>query len=339
VRNARIQTQLISDLLDVSRITLGKLEITKEPVDLSDVVSSSLDSMRALAQDAGVTLVADLGADMGCVDGDQLRLQQLINNLVGNAIKFSSKGGSVRVTTHRDGPNAVATVSDDGAGIDPAILPLLFDRFWQADTTSRRTHSGLGLGLAIVRHVAQMHGGSVRAESAGPGQGAVFTVTLPLMPEADSVSVTAPRPRPAFVESADLHGLRVLIVDDDEDGRLWVKRMVVGAGAEAVDVADVGQALAAVETFRPHVLVSDLAMPVRDGFDLLGFLRSRGHSPAVLPAIALSAFAASEHKQRALAASYAAFFAKPPEPHELLAAIAKFGSARRSLFATTRNAP
>jgi signal transduction histidine kinase len=340
VRNARIQTQLISDLLDVSRITLGKLEISKEPVDLGDVITASLESMRAAADDAGVDLDLDLAPDAGRIDGDVVRLQQMITNLVGNAIKFSPKGATVSITTRREGENAIISVVDEGDGIDPDILPLLFDRFWQADTTSRRTHSGLGLGLAIVRHVAQMHGGTVRAESAGLGKGAQFMVTLPVMAEAGGVVTPTPmRSHPALQESADLRGLRVLIVDDDEDGRQWLKRMIMEAGAEAVDVGDVANALVAVESFQPHVLVSDLAMPVRDGFDLLGFLRTRGHSPAVLPAIALSAFAASEHKQRALAASYAAFFAKPPEPQELLGAIAKLGSARRSLFATTRRTP
>jgi signal transduction histidine kinase/ActR/RegA family two-component response regulator len=333
VRNARFQTQLISDLLDVSRITLGKLEISKEPLDLGDVVAASVESMRAVSDDAHVTILVDDAAEIGTIDGDPVRLQQMITNLVGNAIKFSPKDGAVRITTRRDGLNATISVQDEGTGIDPAILPLLFDRFWQADTTSRRTHSGLGLGLAIVKHVALMHGGSVRADSAGPGQGAEFTVTLPLMTQ-DAILASPPPLRSSDASGdANLTGLRVLIVDDDEDGRKWLRRMVEDAGAEALDVGDVAEALAAVESFRPHVLVSDLAMPLSDGFDLLGFLRSRGHSPAILPAVALSAFAASEHKQRALAASYAAFFAKPPEPRELLTAIANLGFTRRHIFA------
>ena len=331
VRNARFQTQLISDLLDVSAITLGKLELSKEPIDLRDVITVTVDSMRAIADDAGVTITLDMQDNIGPLDADPVRLQQVFSNLLGNAIKFSPKGGDVLLSVRRDGRSAVVRVVDQGRGIDPAILPLLFDRFWQEDTTSRRTQGGLGLGLAIVKHVAQMHGGTVSAESAGIGKGAQFTLTLPLM-SGTAIVPTPMRAHPSFGESSDLRGLRVLIVDDDQDGRQWVKRMVADAGAEAMDVSDVGEALAAVEEFRPHVLVSDLAMPVQDGFDLLGVLRTRGHSPAVLPAIALSAFAGPEHKHRALAASYQAFFAKPPEPRELLTAVASLGSARRRLF-------
>lgn len=328
VRNARFQTQLISDLLDVSRITLGKLEISKETLDLPEVVSTTVESLRGMCEHAGVTLEVDIQPNLGLIEADPVRLQQMISNLLSNAVKFSSKGDTVKITAGRDSANAVITVSDHGRGIEPSVLPLLFDRFWQDDTTSKRTHSGLGLGLAIVKHVALMHGGSVRAASEGLGHGAKFTVTLPL--GADGRTTLTPiRPHAAFGTSTDLRGLRVLIVDDDEDGRQWVKRLVVDAGAEAFDVSDVAAALEAVEGFGPHVLISDLAMPVQDGFDLLGFLRTRGHSPAKLPAIALSAFAGAEHKHRALAASYQAFLAKPPEPRELLHAVATLGQNRK----------
>jgi signal transduction histidine kinase len=333
VRNARFQTQLISDLLDVSAITLGKLELSKEPTNLGEVIAATVESMHGMAEEAGVMIDVDVEKDVGPLDADPVRLQQVFANLLGNAIKFSPKGSRVWISARRDGRSAVVRVVDHGRGIDPAILPLLFDRFWQEDTTSRRSQGGLGLGLAIVKHVAQMHGGTVHAESKGVGEGAKFTVTLPLMAATDTP--TPKRPHVSFGESSDLHGLRVLIVDDDEDGRQWVKQLVAEAGAEAMDVSDVGEALIAVEEFRPHVLVSDLAMPMQDGFDLLGFLRTRGHSPAVLPAIALSAFAGPEHKHRALAASYQAFFAKPPEPRELLTAVASLGSARRRLFTNT----
>ena len=328
VRNARFQTQLISDLLDVSRITLGKLDLAKETVALRDVISAAVESIRATAVDANVALEVDVAKDIGLLEGDPVRLQQMITNLVANAIKFSPKGATVRITARRDGSNAELRVVDEGRGIDPVMLPKLFDRFWQEDTTSKREHSGLGLGLAIVKHVALLHGGTVRAESGGAGQGAVFTVTLPL-PNPATLAPTPKRPHVAFSEKADLHGLRVLIVDDDEDGRLWVKRVLTDAGAEAVDVADVGEALSRVESFEPHVLVSDLAMPIQDGFDLVGFLRTRGHTPARLPAIALSAFAGAEHEHRALAASYQAFLAKPPDPRELLATVESLGDARR----------
>ena len=330
VRNARFQTQLISDLLDVSSITLGKLELVKESVDLAEVVTATVESIRGMANEVGVSVDADVDNEIGVLRADPVRLQQMISNLLGNAIKFSEKGGVVHIELRRDGQTAVVTVTDQGRGIDPSILPLLFERFWQEDTTSRRTHSGLGLGLAIVKHVAQMHGGEVKAASDGIGHGAVFTIRLPLVTDA-AADGPAPTngPHPASVSSSDLHGLRVLIVDDDDDGRQWVSRIVGDAGAEALDVADVGNALLAVEEFQPDVLISDLAMPVQDGFDLLGSLRTRGHSPAVLPAIALSAFAGAEHKQRALSASYQAFLSKPPEPKELLSIVATLGFARR----------
>jgi signal transduction histidine kinase len=328
VRNARFQTQLISDLLDVSRITLGKLELAKDTVDLGEVVSTTVESLRSMADDAGVTIEVDTQNDLGMLEADPIRLQQMISNLLSNAIKFSARGSRIRVVARRTEDAAVLTVADEGRGIEPEMLPLLFDRFWQQDTTSRRSHSGLGLGLAIVKHLALMHGGSVRASSGGLGKGAEFTITLPLANSARLAS-TPIRPHGAFGSPADLQGLRVLIVDDDEDGRQWVKRVLAESGAEALDVSDVAEALAAVDSFRPHVLVSDLAMPVQDGFDLLGFLRSRGHSPATLPAIALSAFAGAEHKHRALAASYQAFLAKPPEPRELLATVALLGGTRQ----------
>src|SRR5687768_10565081 len=238
VRNARFQTQLISDLLDVSAITLGKLELLKEPVDLGDVMTVTVDSMRGIAEEAGVRIAVDVEKNIGRLDADPVRLQQVFANLLGNSIKFSPKGGTVWLSAGREGPSAIVRVVDRGRGIDPAILPLLFDRFWQEDTTSRRSQGGLGLGLAIVKHVVQMHGGTVRAESEGAGKGAQFTVTLPLMSLASSAT-TPMRPHASFGESSDLHGLRVLIVDDDQDGRQWLKRIVADAGAEAMDVSEV----------------------------------------------------------------------------------------------------
>ena len=328
VRNARFQTQLISDLLDVSRITLGKLELEKETVDLTEVLNTTVESMRRAAADANVRIDLEVESGVGLIDADPVRLQQVVSNLLSNAVKFSNKGGVVNVRARVEGNSAVLTVRDHGNGIEASILPLLFDRFWQADTTSRRTHSGLGLGLAIVKHVTLMHGGHVSAASDGVGHGATFTITLPLL-KSPATPPSPVRPHKALGGPSDLHGLRVLIVDDDDDGRLWVRRVIHDAGGEALDVPDVGTALVAVEEFRPDVLISDLAMPVQDGFDLLGFLRTRGHSPAVLPAIALSAFAGAEHKQRALAASYQAFLSKPPETHELLAMVASLGFARK----------
>ncbi|MEO6447127.1 MAG: response regulator [Gemmatimonadaceae bacterium] len=328
VRNARFQTQLISDLLDVSRITAGKFQLDLQPVVLADAVEAAVDTVRSSAVQRQVTIATTIDRSIGVVEGDPVRLQQIAGNLLNNAVKFSEPGHTVTLSLRREGDEATLEVVDTGRGIEAALLDQIFERFWQDDTSSRRSHSGLGLGLAIVKHLSEMHRGRVSVRSDGLGKGAIFTVTIPIA-LASVRTVTPGLAVRGLGVAQDLTGLRVLIVDDDEDGRQWVRHIVVDAGAEALDVGDVGKALDAVESFTPHVLVSDLAMPNRDGFDLLGLLRARGHTPESLPSIALSAFASAEHRDRAFEATFQSFLSKPPDPRELIAVVAMLGARRR----------
>lgn len=320
-RNAKLQAQLISDLLDVSRITAGNIRLEKSIVSLADLVESTAENMVGTAAERDIELDVHIDSNIGPMRGDPGRLTQVVSNVLNNAVKFSDSGGVVHVSLKRgDGNFARLVVEDYGRGIGPSVLPRIFDRFWQEDTSSRRSHGGLGLGLSIVKHLVDLHGGSVIAESEGEGKGARFTISLPL-------SVTAEMPAIPDHDSGefeepdapiDLTGIRVLLVDDETDGREWVRHVIRSAGADTMDVSDVTQALAAVEAFAPHVVMSDLAMPLRNGFDFISELRTRGHTPAELPVVALSAFASAEDKEKALSAGFQYFLSKPPEWRELL---------------------
>lgn len=315
MRNARLQSQLISDLLDVSRITTGAgLRLDSEPVSLSDVVHTSIESMASAAAQRRITFECAIATHV-FVNGDAGRLAQIVSNLLSNAVKFSPPGAPVHVTLAPHEGRAQLTVVDKGRGIGPSVLPRVFDRFWQEDTTSRRSYSGLGLGLSIVRHLAAMHGGTVVAASEGEGRGAQFTVTLPML----EGGARAALPLEVMPDGAiDLRETRVLIVDDDTDGRAWVRHVLATAGADVLDVSDVSLALEALAVFRPHVVVSDLAMPVRNGFDFLESLRASESDGARLPVIAMSAFASADDRRRALNAGFQYFVAKPPRSQELL---------------------
>ena len=329
-RNARLQAQLISDLLDVSRITTGNdLRIETEPVSLAEIANASIDSMLATAGQRNIHVVRDIQGE-AIVDGDHGRLSQIVSNLLSNAIKFSNANGTVRVGLRIVDSNACLTIADVGRGIGHHALPHIFDRFWQEDTSSRRSHGGLGLGLSIVKHLTEAHGGSVTASSDGEGRGAEFTISLPLSSSASVAQLAAKKfETPAVgVEIIDLSGIRVLIVDDDTDSRAWVRHIIAAAGAETADVGSVSEALECVRMFNPHVMVSDLAMPKRNGFDLLLALRQRGFGEDKLPVIALSAFASAEDRRKALDANFNYFISKPPEPRELLRVVRQAG--RRS---------
>ena len=322
-RNARLQAQLISDLLDVSAISAGKSLVgDTEPVALSDVIDRTVESLLAQAAAKRVTIDRQVEAGVGVVLGDAGRLQQVVSNLVGNAIKFSATGGQVRVRLSAVAGKARLEVQDDGQGINPTLLPRIFDRFWQEDTSNRRSHAGLGLGLSIAFHLTTLHGGTIRAESEGEGRGATFIVEFPLMNDAELAALSS-NAETAHVETGepDLTGIRVLVVDDDHDGRAWVCHVLKTAGAETVDVSNVDDAMCAVEAFHPHVIVSDLAMPKRNGFDFAASLRHLGHTTANLPLIALSAHASAEDRHRALDASFDDFLAKPPDRIDLLRAV------------------
>ena len=323
-RNTRAQAQLINDLLDVSRIVAGKLQLDLYPVDPAPIMEESVELSRADAETKGVKLSLSVDGGTGPVLGDPLRLGQIVANLVTNAVKFTPSGGQVQVALARRGPDAVITVADSGIGIEPALLPRIFDRFRQADSTITRRHGGLGLGLAIVRHLAELHGGTVSAESPGPGQGATFTVRLPL-------AVARGRGARGETAAADtmpgtgvLTGVRVLVVEDHHDTAELMRTVLDRQGAEVRVVPSLGGALEALDR-DVHVLVSDIAMPDGTGYELVSRLRARerAHGQPALPAVAVTAFAGDDDRQRAAAAGFQHFAAKPIEPVELVDAVAR----------------
>jgi PAS domain S-box-containing protein len=328
-RNTRLQAQLIEDLLDVSRIISGKLQLDRQPVELAAVIEAAVQSLRSVADAKGVGLHLALEAGTGLVEGDPHRLQQVVLNLLSNAIKFTPADGRIDVRLGRAGDRARIGVSDTGQGIAPEVLPHVFDPFRQADGTHTKQHGGLGLGLAIVRHLVALHGGTTRVESEGPGRGATFTVELPLAGPGD---LGASRPHTRRGDGARgifdcppvLEGLRVLVVEDDPDARRFVARVLEECKAEVMAVGSAADALATLPRFRPHVLVSDIGMPRTDGYELLRMLRRRTPKEGGLtPALALTAYASSEDRGRALAAGYQLHLAKPVDPADLVDAVAE----------------
>ncbi len=323
-RNVRTQARLIEDLLDVSRIVAGKLRLARERVDLASVVESALESARAAAAEKGLGL--EPATLPGCeVVGDPVRLQQVVSNLLTNAVKFTPAGGRVRVTLERDDGTARIVVADTGRGIAPEFLPHVFDRFRQAERTTVHARGGLGLGLAIVQHLVEMQGGAVQAESPGEGRGATFTVTLPLV-AAESAAVAPERREPrgqprAAVDALD--GARVLVVDDDPDACDVLTTVLQEAGAEVRAVSSAKAAIDTAASFRPHAMVSDIGMPGEDGYTLIRRVRERestegGH----LPAVALTAFASHADREQALEAGFDAYLAKPVSPEALASTVA-----------------
>ncbi|HZS03522.1 MAG TPA: ATP-binding protein, partial [Blastocatellia bacterium] len=327
-RNARSQAGIIEDILDVSRIITGRLRLDFQTVDLQPVIEAAVDSVRPAAESRGVLIEQRLDAAVSHVSGDPQRIQQVIWNLLSNAIKFTPRGGRVRIALERINSHIEITVSDTGVGIRSEFLPYVFDRFRQADSSSTRMHGGLGLGLAIVRHLVELHGGAVSAESGGEGQGATFRVRLPLVAVRGETEGPGRRPPAALSKgglglSSDLKGVRVLVVDDEADARDLLSVVLAQSGAEVKAAASAAEALTAIEQWRPHVLVSDIGMPVEDGHALIRRLRALGPERGGLtPAVALTAYARSEDRLRALSAGYQMHVAKPVDPEELAAVIA-----------------
>lgn len=322
-RGARSQAKLIEDLLDVSRIVSGKLSLSMTPVDLRAVLNAAMDSQRPAAQGKNIKLEAAGELPEIAVIGDVGRLQQVFLNILTNAVKFTQPGGEVRVSLEKHGESASASVEDNGEGIAPEFLPYVFDRFRQADGTSTRNHMGLGLGLAIVKHVVEMHGGTVKAESAGVGKGARFTVTLPLAGTVDSKprGPIGDRMPGNYASQAGL-GMRVLIVEDDVETRDILAAILERGGFSYRVAARASEALTVLDDWRPDVIVSDIGMPDMDGYEFVKQLRSRsaaqgGH----IPALALSAFARNEDRDLALRSGYQAHVAKPVDPADLVKAI------------------
>ena len=334
-RNAKLQSELINDLLDVSRIISGKLRLDLQRTDVVAIVHDALVSVTPAAQQKGVQLLKSVDGNFDAIHADPSRLQQVIWNLINNAVKFTPAGGSVRTEVTQTATHLVIRVSDTGQGINPEFLPHLFERFRQEDATTTRMHGGLGLGLAIVKHIVDMHGGTVQATSAGEGLGAEFIVQLLLMGagsdesrrDLDETTLSSP-PREA-VPRINLHRARILIVDDDRDARNLASRVLREFGAEVAEASDVEQALLTLESFKPLVLVSDIGMPHQDGYDLIRRIRKAGYTAEALPAIAVTAFVRNDDRERILSGGYQMHLGKPIAPAELVTAIATLIAANQ----------
>jgi len=328
-RNAKTQAQLIEDLLDVSRVITGKLRLDVRPVMVAPVVESAIGSVAPAAEAKGVRIQTVLDPNAGPVSGDHNRLQQIVWNLVSNAIKFTPRGGRVHVRVERINSHVEIVVSDTGQGIRAEFLPFVFDRFRQAEAGSTRQHGGLGLGLAIVRHLVELHGGSVRVDSSGDGQGATFTVRLPVLavharPEQERVHPTAPMARAAGVGvQPNLSGIRVLLVDDEPDTRALLRTVLEGCGAEVRDANSADDGMKEATDWSPSIVVSDIGMPGTDGYDFMRMFREWERKRGTwIPAVALTAYARAEDRVRALAAGYQVHVAKPIDPVEFTMVVA-----------------
>jgi CheY-like chemotaxis protein/nitrogen-specific signal transduction histidine kinase len=327
-RNANSQCQLIDDLLEVSRIITGKLRLDFVGCELQPVIQAAAESLRPTAEAKGVKLHVAVPPNVGMVMGDRERLQQVVWNLVSNAVKFTPAGGEVNVKLNRINSHLEIAVSDTGAGIHPDFLPHVFDRFRQADGSTTRAHGGLGLGLAIVRHLVELHGGEVVADSSGVGRGATFSVRLPLMLAVESQGhVDVDKSRRIIASdhsSVALDGLRVLIVDDEEDARELVSVMLTKSGAAMKCAASSSEAMEIIESWRPDVLIADIGMPVEDGYGLIKRVRALSReSGGQTPALALTAYARTEDRVRALSAGYQVHLSKPVDRVELAAVVAR----------------
>jgi len=330
-RNTKSLAEIIDDLLEVSRIITGKLKLDVRSIELSPVIEAALDAVRPAIDAKDIDVQVSIEPSVGAILGDPNRLQQIVWNLLSNAIKFTPSKGHVAVQLERVGDDARITVSDDGAGISETFLPFVFDRFRQADSTFTRKHGGLGLGLAIVRHLVELHGGSVDAHSDGEGHGATFTATFPLLESCAAAGV--PHGTTAQSNGGNkLDGLRVLIVDDEPDAREILSTMLEQWGAQVTAVASAAEAIEYLggDERLPDVLVSDLGMPREDGFELISKVRAlEPERGGRIPAIALTAYARSEDRTRALAAGYEIHVPKPVEPAQLSLALGDLIRRRR----------
>ncbi len=313
-RNSKLQAQMIADLLDYAGITFGKIRWSAATIDPNAVVRAALDVISASATGQRVEIRASFNAEGVAVEADPARLQQVVWNLLSNAIKFSSEGGLVEVDVSRVGRNFQLVVRDHGKGISPAFLPHIFERFSQQDSSSTKSYGGLGLGLAIVKQIVELHGGAIEAYSGGEGQGATFSVTIPLSDKPLSPPVSDSQ----MTRSLNLNGVVALVVDDDTDARELTKRILTDAGAQVVEAATAESALAAIEGASANILISDIGMAGKDGYELIRSIRSRGFDAKVLPAIALTAFARMQDRSDALAAGFQDHVVKPIDPATLI---------------------
>jgi PAS domain S-box-containing protein len=337
-RNAKSQAQLVADLLDVSRIISGKLRLDVRTVDLISIVSAAIDSVRPAVDAKGIQLQTILDPETGPISGDADRLQQIVWNLLTNAVKFTPKGGRIQVKVQPIDSHAEIVVSDSGVGISKEFLPYVFDRFRQADASTTRIHGGLGLGLSIVRQLVDLHGGSASVHSEGEGKGATFTISLPFV----GVTGDEKEPEPAQPAQDDtdipfdglpsLQGLRVLVVDDEADTRELICEVLKECGSEVITSCSVVEALEALEQHKPDILISDLGMPDEDGYSLISKIRAlpveRGGQ---IPAAALTAYARTEDRMRVLRAGFQFHLPKPVDSAELVTVVASLaGRAYKS---------
>jgi PAS domain S-box-containing protein len=318
-RNAKSQAQIIDDILDVSRIITGNLYLDLHPIELEPIVENAINVVRPTADAKGITFEVKLDRVPALVLGDANRLQQVIWNLLSNAIKFTKSGGRVCLQIYNTSHDVQIQVTDTGQGISREFLPFVFDRFRQADSTTTRQHGGLGLGLAIARHLVEIHGGTIEAESDGPGSGATFTIRLPLLDSSSKVTETKP------VEVAGqalqlLSGVNVLLVDDDTDTLELMTTALTRRQATVTAVSSAGAAIKAIRERTPDVLISDIAMPEEDGYELIQQVRSLDFN---IPAVAITAYAKDEDRERALSAGFQIYLAKPVELAELISVVAK----------------
>nr|WP_315261229.1 ATP-binding protein [uncultured Duganella sp.] len=329
-RNARAQSQLIEDLLDMSSITSGRVKLEMQPLAPAVIAAAAIESVRAAAEAKQIHIEQDFAATPGMITGDAPRLQQILWNLLSNALKFTPHGGTVMVGVRREGEDIAISVRDSGIGITPDFLGHVFERFRQADATTTRRHGGLGLGLAIAKHLTEQHGGILSVDSAGEGLGACFTLRLPRQQVQQSDAAAPGQPAGTHAAAHDLSGLQILVVDDEDDARELIKRILADCNAHVLTAATATEALDLLQHERPDLMVSDLGMPEVDGYGLLDRIRALGPSRGGnLPAIALTAFARSEDRIKALSSGFLAHIAKPIEPSELIAKVAAMGAARR----------
>jgi len=332
-RNAKLQAELIEDLLDVSRILQGKLSLSAHPVALAATIRAALEIVRLPAAAKSIDIEINLTAEMGQILGDATRLQQVFWNLLSNAVKFTPKGGRVTVQLEQVGDRAQITVGDTGKGILADFLPHVFDSFRQADGSTTRQSGGLGLGLAIVQQIVELHKGTVWAESRGEGLGATFTVRLPLMPIQPAIE-----PLTASTRSLDLSGVRVLVIDDEADSLEFIAYVLEQAGASVITATTADEAFAALTQSQLDVILSDIGMPDMDGYRLMQQIRARSpeqggtvlaFSEAMLPAIALTAYVAETDQQQAFSAGFQAHLSKPVDPERLVAAVSDLCNSKK----------
>ena len=349
-RNARSQAQLIEDLLDVTRITSGKFRLNVRPIDLAKVVEAAIDTTRPAAEAKDITINAILDTNAGVVSGDSDRLQQVVWNLLSNAVKFTPKDGRIEVRLEKIGSYVEIIVQDTGKGIEPEFLPYVFERFRQQDGATTRKFGGLGLGLAIVRHIVELHGGTVWADSKGENQGATFTVRLPIRAITEVKKTPSGEAGERIVPavgfnnlpelSIDLQGLKIVVVDDEADARELLSSLLTVYGAEVITCGSAAEALDVIPTIKPQILVSDIGMPQMDGYTLIKkLLELEPEVGRQIPAIALTAYTRVEDRIRALSQGFQMFVPKPVEPSELVAAIKSLSGLNENIQQSNGDAP